>query len=854
MKTKQRNAELYINEYQEYFSDKSILDECFRRNDKVREHWNRLLHNINLLGGEELEKRQLELFKLLQENGVTYNVYGDPNGLNRPWELDPIPLVISSEEWSVIDKGLEQRAHVLDLILNDLYGERRLLKSGILPSKLIYGHSGFLRPCDKLSYTGKHKLVLYGADLSRGPDGKVWIIKDRTQAPSGMGYALENRRTLIRAIPELFQQHQVSRLSYFFGSLIKALQQIAPHGKENPRIVLLTPGPRNETYFEQAYIASYLGITLVQGDDMVVRDGFVWVKTIEGLEKVDVILRRVDDTYCDPLELREDSHLGVPGLMEAIRNGNVAVANPIGSGILENTGIMAFMQNIMKYFLNETPLLPMVATWWCGQKKEMDFVIDNLEKLVIKRTDRLIGSNTVIGNRLSSTQKSDLIRSIKAQPYLYVGQEEVGFSTAPVFKNSQLEPRLAVLRTYLVSTKDGCVTMPGGLTRCSPEKDVFLVSNQDGGISKDTWVERKESEVDNKHQILITNELKKRNVLPSIAAENIYWVGRYSQRILKTSRFIRIAMRNLNQSSFINKEEYESNMALLKAITHITATFPGFLDTENEDILQDPFPELHQVICNPSKMGSIPYTLNNLLRAMYSVRNRWSFESWRVIDDMEMLGKQLSLLEPKDLRQVLAILDQLNISLQGFSGMNLDSMYRDEGWVLYQFGKLLENIMLDLCQYNSLLTLYFSENKSHKILEAILISNQNLSNYRSVYRSHLDYASVFDILFFNKQNPSSLLIQLETLLELSQKLPQHSELFENTLHKYVFEMYSVLRLSTVDKLIKINPETNERIELEALCEKLNNLLYSISDKLNAMYFSHTTYQYQGSKSDIGFEI
>lgn len=854
MITTSSNSAIFNGENSEYFSDKTITDECFRRKGGLREHWQQLSENINLLGAEELQKRQSELFKLLQENGVTYNVYNDTDGLNRPWELDPIPLVISANEWKTIDQGLKQRAKVLDLLLNDLYGERRLLKNGILPPNLIYGHSGFLRPCDKINFAGKNKLILYGADLSRGPDGKVWLLKDRTQAPSGMGYALENRRTFNRAIPELFQGYHISRIGYFFNSLIKALQQIAPNGKEQPRIVLLTPGPRNETYFEHAYLASYLGITLVQGYDLVVREGFVWIKTIEGLEKVDVILRRVDDSYCDPLELREDSQLGVPGLLEAIRNGNVTVANPIGSGILENTGIMAFMHNIMQYFLNEEPILPMVATWWCGHKKEMDFVVNNLEKLVVKRTDRQLGSDTVIGNRLSSAQKTELINKIKAQPYLYVGQEEVGFSTAPVFTNSKLEPRLSVLRTYLVATNEGFETMAGGLTRCSPEKGIFLVSNQDGGISKDTWVECSETEIGKKDHFQYSNDLKRHNVLPSIAAENIYWVGRYSQRILRTSRFIRISIRNLNQATFGNNQESETNHALLKAVTHLTGTFPGFFEEEDKSVLQNPYSELYNVICDADKPGSILYNLNNLLRSMYSVRNRWTFESWRVLDDIEKLGKQLEQLPPTELRDGLSILDQLNIGLQAFTGMNYDSMYREDGWILYRFGKILENIALDLSQYSSLLTHTLPDDKMYKILEAVLVSNQNLNNYRSIYRSHLDFAPIMDLLFFNNQNPSSLYFQLNELLHLAEKLPAKNTSGDNLLSKQVFEMYSLLRLSSVAKIKEIDSQTGERTELHLLCNKLTDMLYKISVNLNANYFSHTIYQYQGSKTGQDFEV
>src|SRR5688572_15062815 len=375
-----------------YFSNQALQDECFGLQGEVKEHWKRLLTNVDKFSGEELKNREQELLKLLQENGVTYNVYNDSNGLNRPWLLDSVPVIISKVDWRAVERGMKQRAYVLNKLLEDLYGERTLLKEGIIPPELIYAHSGFLRPCDKIKLPGEHQLIFYAADLSRGPDGKVWVLRDRTQAPSGMGYALENRSALSRVLPELFKEHHVTKLGGFFNSMMQAFIKVAPQGKEQPRIVLLTPGPRNETYFEHAFLAYYLGFPLVQGEDLVVRDGFVWIKTVEGLEKVDIILRRVDDSFCDPLELREDSQLGIPGLIEVIRKGNVAVVNPLGSSILENTGMMAFLHRIFQYFLNEDPIFPMVATWWCGQKKEMDYVISHLDDLVVKKIDRLTGS------------------------------------------------------------------------------------------------------------------------------------------------------------------------------------------------------------------------------------------------------------------------------------------------------------------------------------------------------------------------------------------------------------------------------------------------------------------------------
>ena len=306
-------------------------DEMWSTENRPHPHWQYFIESLQSLGLDEMEWRRGEAQRILRENGVSYNVYGDPSGQNRPWELDPIPFLISSEEWASIEQGLVQRAELMNLLLTDIYGKRQLIKKGLLPLELIYSHSGFLRPCDQMMLPGNHQLIVYAADMARGPDNRMWIVGDRSQAPSGAGYALENRMAMTRILPSLFRDCNVHRLAMFFQSLRSTLAAIAPQQRDDLNIVVLTPGPRNETYFEHAYLAAYLGYTLVQGDDLSVRDGKVWLKSLGGLVPVDVILRRVDADFCDPLELRPDSVLGVPGLLEVARRGNVAIANPLGT-------------------------------------------------------------------------------------------------------------------------------------------------------------------------------------------------------------------------------------------------------------------------------------------------------------------------------------------------------------------------------------------------------------------------------------------------------------------------------------------------------------------------------------------
>ncbi len=838
-----------------YLSDQKVLDECFNQNEQAKDSWKQLLTNIENLGSAELKNRQQELLKILQENGVTYNVYGDSSELIRPWLLDAVPIVISAAEWRGVERGMKQRAYVLNKIVEDIYGDRALLKKGIIPPELIYAHSGFLRPCDKIKLPGEHQLTLYSADLSRGPDGKVWVIKDRAQAPSGMGYALENRNAMSRVLPELFYEHQVSKIGAFFRSMMQALIHIAPQGKEHPRIVLLTPGSRNEAYFEHAFLASYLGLTLVQGEDLIMRDSFVWIKTVEGLEKVDVILRRVDDSFCDPLELREDSQLGIPGLLQAVRKGNVAIANPLGSSILENTGLMAFLHGAFKYFLDEDPIIPMIATWWCGQKKEMDYVLQNIDTLVIKDIERVGSFKTVMGSQLSKAEKEVLIRKIKFEPFRYVGQEEVKFSTSPVLTKEKLEPRFTVLRSYLVANKGGYEMMRGGLTRCSPERGSFLVSNQDGGISKDTWVEASHIKSVAPSVANQTPDMKRKAVLPSRAAENLFWVGRYTQRIIRTSRFIRIVLRNLTQKNYINGgNDSESLKFLLETSTHITDTYPGFVENA-EDEMSKPLIEIHQIICNPNRVGSILFTLGNLLKSMYAARDRWTVDSWRIIDEIENDRKRLGALEPDGIRHAISLLDQLNGGLLSFSEMTRQSMYRSDGRIMYRIGQLIEEILMELAQYKSILSYQHEESAEFQLLEALLLSNQNLSSYRSVYRTSLDVSPVIDLLFLNSQNPTSIYSQLEQMLKYARSLAQKSNgTNDNDISRLVFECYSQVRLMNVEKLIEVVDETKHRKVFDEFCTSLQSQIWNVSAKLSANYFSHSTYQQQGSKGGFQFEV
>ena len=395
--------------------------------------------------------------------------------------------------------------------------------------------------------------------------------------------------------------------------------------------------------------------------------------------------------------------------------------------------------------------------------------------------------------------------------------------------------------------------MRGGLARCSPEKGSFLISNQDGGISKDTWVEStlKNSAPGILHQ---APDMKRKAVLPSRTAENLFWVGRYTQRVIRTSRFMRIVLRHLTQKGYMNNgNDSESLLVLLQTTTHLTDAYPGFVE-DAEEVLKDPLLEMHQLICNPDRAGSILFTLNNLLKSMYAARDRWTVDSWRIIDEIENVKRRIASVEPDGIRHVFTLLDLLTGGLLSFSEMTRQSMYRSDGRIMYRMGQLIEEIQMELVQYRSVLSFHYEESTEFQLLESLLLCNQNLSTYRSVYRTYLDVAPTLDLLFLNSQNPTSVFSQLEGLLKYARSLAQkEGGTNDNEISRLVFECYSSVRLMDIQALIKIDKETNYRKALDEFCSTLQKQMAQVYTKLSATYFSHSTYQQQG-KEGFQFEV
>lgn len=834
--------------FNNYFSNDSY-DEMLSASMELNPNWNALVSNIHNIGTKGLVSIQNDLNWFLSENGVTYNVYNDPNGLNRPWNLNVMPLIIHDREWKTIEKGIKQRTEILNLIIKDIYGKRELIKNGIIPQEVIYSHRGFLRQCDQIFYNTNKHLLIHAMDIARGPDGRMWVINDRTQAPSGMGYALENRLTMGRVMPDLFQNMHVKKLSGFFQQFNELLVGSSPGKKDNPNIVILSPGPHNETYFEHAFLASFLGYPLVEGNDLNVRDSKLWMKSLKGLKHIDVVLRRVDDMYSDPLELMEDSHLGVAGLLEVIRQGNVLVINPIGSRILENPGLIPFINGVSWYFLNEELILPQIPSWWCGQENEKKYVLEHLSGLIVKRIDRSSPASIFFGEQMSKAGLDDLHREISDRPYRFVAQEKIGFSTSPTFVNQQFEPRNSVWRTFSIANKQEYCVMPGGLVRVAGERGEIMVSNQKGGTNKDIWIiEDTEEQADNSSlwNNKTTISISGLDDLPSHTAENLFWAGRYVGRTLTVARFIRMVLKQMTYIQFNERKPHSQSLQLLfQAVTHITGTYPGFIIQKDKNISVDEYSEILSVILDKTRPGSLSSTISMFTSSYYSIRNLWSADMWRVFDRIEKIWETLQNDTKIQIRDIIQLLDQLITRLIAFMGLVEESILIEQGLLLYFIGLQLEQSILNISKCRALLIVKQSEQVEYEILESLLTSHESLNIYRYSYKTYIKLENVIDLIILDLKYPRSLSYKLNRLNKDLALLPQSKITHELTdYEKYVFEAFSKIRLANSIELIKTEENSLVRNKLDNLLLEISELLNNTSLAVSNTYFSHIYTQNQ----------
>lgn len=808
-----------------YVPQEGVWDEMVLPSGGLRPHWQAYAQFLGTCGPDEVAARQGHMRRLLRDHGVTYNVHDEAQGASRPWELDLLPLLLPGGEWQAVSAGLAQRARLLNAVLSDLYGPRALLRDGFLPPTLVHGNAGFLRGVSGVAPSGGIFIARMGTDLVRGANGQWMVLADRTQAPSGSGYALENRMILANLHAEEFKALGVRPLSGHYETAKQMLQSLAPRGKGSASVAMYTPGPYNETYFEHALQARYLGYPLVEGADLTVRDRRVHMKTLEGLRRVEVLLRHVDDSFADPLELEPGSLLGVPGLSEAWRTGSVAMANGLGTRVVETPALHPFLPGLCRRLLGEELLLASVPTWWCGQAREREMVLATPDRWVLKPAFVRGARDPIFLADLTPIEKARAIDRVRSAPHEWVAQEVLPLSTAPTLVRGRLEPRALVWRTFTTVGKSGCDTMPGGLCRVSPEPRRWVVTMRSGGISKDTWILGDGSQGGAPVSMPKASPVSIRpgrspGAVPSRAADHLFWLGRYTERLEITVRVLRALVQRLfSERGAETNPEITACQGLLRAMG-----FPAGARSVREEVLS--------ILSDPARDGGLPDLLGRIRFNASSARDRLSDDMWRLFNHLDRDGlasrARLGLSGAQDL------LDSLVLDLSAFSGMQQENMTRGHGWRFLEMGKRLERgwQTLTLLQAASGPRL-----DTEAVLPPLLEICDSSMTYRRIHFSRAELLPVVDLLLLNETNPRSVAFQLQDLGRQSAKLPTDPTTDVNGRERQQTDAM-LSDLVGVNLTSMADPGRQPQVEIPALCEHLANAMETLSDLLTEHYFSH----------------
>lgn len=785
-----------------------------------RPAWQVLLGHLDRIGANEVNRRWDQGRRIIRENGVTYNLFRDGAASDRPWQLDPLPMVIDAQEWSWIERAVAQRAMAIDGFLADAYGPQRLIHERVIPPGIVFGHPQFLRPVHGVAVPGGTRLHVYACELVRLADGRWRVAADLTQAPPGAGYALENRIVLSRALPEPFREMRVQRLAGFFLRLRQQLLSLASRNRDNPRVVLLTPGPYSETYFEHAYLAQYLGISLVQGDDLAVRDDRVFLKTLGGLMPVDVVLRRLADDFCDPLELRNDSTLGVLGMAGAVRAGNVAVANALGSGLADSPALVPYVGAVTRAVLGEDAMLESIPGWWGGEQAE--HILANLPDLILRPAWNNRG-RPVIPATLPEAERARLAEDIRIRPQAYLAFQRIARSTVPCWDEGHLVSRKLSLRVFAVRDGDGFAVMPGGLGRIDSQGDGGNLWFERGGGSKDCWVlaDAPVAEVSLLRPSEAPLELKRGGIdLPSRVADNLFWMGRYAERAEDCARLVRSALACLAEDSA------EADQSQIDAYLRMLARCK--LAVLREGV--QPSTALVGIIADGAG-GPLKPARDNLRRTAFGVRDRLSADTWRALTalDSELAGDGA-----EDANQALARLNRVVIACASLAGMARENTTRGPGWRFLDLGRRIEraSFLVD-CLHAA-----FDGPGAGQApaLEALLRTADSAITYRARYLTTIQAAPVVDLLLTDRTNPRAIAFQANQIVEHVGKLPRDSvDALPGQAERLATHLQATVRLADPRDLAR---EGKGVPAFLALLDDLATTLSSLNDAVTTAWLTH----------------
>ncbi len=819
-------------------------------------HWQGVITYLNSLGSRELERRWQKARQIMHEHGVAYNAFNDDAGLERPWELDPIPLPIAAQTWPTLEKGMAQRIRLLAAIHADIYGSQTLIHRNHLPPELFFANPKFLRQCHGIYREDTPAFHFHSTDLCRFSDGVWRVVGHQTQSPTGAGYALENRIILSRILPRMFHSGKVMRLAPFFKSFNHALMEISGLKKREPSIVMLSPGPSCPTYFEHVFLSRYMGFTLVESSDLTVRNDTVFLKTLKGLHPVDVILRRLKDIACDPLVFGNTSLTGIPGLVQAVRSGNVAVANPLGSGILETPALVPFLPGLCRLLLGEDSLLEDVPTVWCGQPKALETVLSRISDpghpMIISSAFASPDIDVEDTRGMPPEKIAALTAKIKAMPHAYVAREPMTPCTLPVWKKGSLINATATMRLFstlvthgkaplasaetVVSMEDSVFVMPGALTRVS--QNAMGLLNHDSapqGGSKDTWCFTDDIV---EHKSMMPHfteplEIQRGSDLPSRVADNMLWLGRYVERTEGVLRVIRSVLTRLNSETRLDvMEEFPF---LLRAMAALEITAPSFSPPGDVYSMQTIETEILACLFDVKRPGSIISSLNNVKRVAASVRDRLSIDSWHILGRMEKEMAQFSPHRQSRISEAQELVNEMILTMSAFAGIALESMTRAMGWRFMDMGRRLERAgyMISLLQ-----SLFASDRDPiSQELETLLEVADSTITYHTRYRTTLQVEPIVDLLLLDELNPRAVGFQMAALFDHVENLPGgEAKTFKTREEKITLDLTTQLRLADIRELMETT-KAGELGRLTQLLDRLDKGIIALANHITQHYLS-----------------
>ena len=839
--------------FSSYHPKVPAYDENFDATGNLRPHWTRLGQDLNSMGAVGIERRAKQIKRTVHQNGIAYSAYGDPTVRKHHLQLDTLPQLIPEAEWNTIEAALKQRAELFNLMLADLYGPRTLLTSGVLPPDILFGHPHYQLPYHGLPTSGGKHLHFYAAELIRSPSGDWWVLGDRTDSPAGGGFALENRLLLSRAFPNEFRKHNVARLAQYFIALREHLASCAKNNTENPHIVVLSEGGGSRNYFEDSFLARYLGFALVETNDLVVRSGRVMLKTLPGLAPIDVIWRRQQGNSLDPLELGGDAP-GVAGILQVIRDEHVAVVNSPGSGLVESPIFMAFLPHVCQALLKTDLLMPGVATWWGGNPDSLKLIIDRIDEINLMPAFREMSlpgkvpqNRSRIYQELQSIEPENLTREeriamLRRNPNCWVGQEKVACSTAPVWDNGNFKTGFVSMRTFLTASGNDWRSLPGGLVRVTEKQNQSIRDPFKGLGAKDAWV-LAENPVEPVSLLKKKGELLKptrdNGLLPSRVADNLCWLGRYLERTDFSVRLLRAILKRMTSEN--DPQDAVELPVLLRTLALSGLIDSGYAIKEFSTRLpplEDCLPTMARDHQNPNSLRSM---VDQIASVASRVRDRLSSDSWRVVQELLSCVKSCCVksCEPEncDLVDLLDVTDAVVANLAAFSGLVSEAMTRSHAFRFLNIGRRIEHAL----QIAAFIKHCFAEQAAvpDQLLEAALDIMDSGMTYRARYYANLQLPLVLDLLLVDELNPRSLAFQLVKLKKDVKSLPGNIDAivqFEDRL--LAVELLDLIRTLDLTEVTQIDA-AGERPELLRVLEKVEFLLPAISLSLSNHFLVHS---------------